>query len=273
MELAAIMAFTLLLVPLVFFTTGPLRIILGVIFLLFFPGYALLAILFPRKESLHGIERVALSFVLSFAIVSLTVLILNYTPWGIRLEPIFVTIASFNFAASMSALFRRRGLPQSERFEVRLHIKMPQWGSSTIVDKALSVLLLLSILGTVGTLVYVVASPKAEEPFTDFYILGSEGMAEDYPRELVLGKQVEVTLGIVNHEHQYANYIVEVRIDGEKVREIGPVSLAHEEEWQRTVTLVPMKVGEAQKVEFLLHIGEGSEPYLTLYLWLDVKET
>ena len=126
MELIAIAAVTLLLVPLVLFTSGPFRIILGVMFLLFFPGYALLAVLFPRRDSLQYIERVVLSLVLSFAIVSLVVLMLNYTPWGIRLTPILIAIAIFNLAASISALFRRRHLPQSERMAIRLSIRAQQ---------------------------------------------------------------------------------------------------------------------------------------------------
>lgn len=272
MELITIIAITLLLVPLVFLTTGALRIALGIICLLFFPGYALLALLFPKKDNLTGLERVALSFVLSFAIVLIIVLILNYTPWGIRLWPIFITVGFFNLAASICALLRRRKLFTFERFEVRFCLKMPQWRGKSILDNILSVLVLLLILGTVGALVYVVGIPKAEESYTDFYILGSEGMVEDYPRELVLGQPVEVTLGIVNHEHQNINYTIEVRIDGERVQEIRPINLTHEEESQTKVTLVPTKAGEAQKVEFLLYKDEGSEPYLTLYLWLDVKE-
>lgn len=272
-ELIAIIAVTILLMPLVLLTTGPLRFALGAVFLLFFPGYSLLAVLFPRKNSLSGIERIVLSFVLSFAIVSLIALILNYTPWGIRLEPIFIAIASFNLATSMSALIRRMRLHQNERFETHLHVIMPRWGRRSLADNALSVLLLLSILGAIGALIYVVSSPEAEESFTDFFILGPEGTVQDYPRELDLGKQTEVRLGVVNHEQQYADYSIEIRIDGEKMQEIGPISLGHGEDWQGEVNLVPRKAGESQKVEFLLYKGEESEPYLTLFLWLDVKET
>lgn len=60
---------------------------------------------------------------------------------------------------------------------------------------------------------------------------------QDYPREPVLGEQVEVTLGTVNHEHQYMNYNVAVRLDGQNVCEIAPINLAYEGEWPGTVTL------------------------------------
>ncbi len=61
-----------------------LRIILGLPFVLFFPGYTLISALFHRKGSLSDIERVALSFGLSIAVVALIGLILNYT-WEITL--------------------------------------------------------------------------------------------------------------------------------------------------------------------------------------------
>ncbi|MDH4300312.1 MAG: DUF1616 domain-containing protein, partial [Dehalococcoidia bacterium] len=75
----------LLAVIIAFVPSSPARIVLGLPFLLFFPGYTLMAALFPKKDRLGGVERVALSFGLSIAVVPLVGLILNYTPWGIRL--------------------------------------------------------------------------------------------------------------------------------------------------------------------------------------------
>lgn len=66
----------------VFLPSNVLRIIIGLPLVLFFPGYTLIAALFPRKGSLSGIERLALSFGLSIAVVPLIGLALNYMPWG-----------------------------------------------------------------------------------------------------------------------------------------------------------------------------------------------
>ncbi len=66
--LIAIVVITSLLFPVVAFTTGPLRIALGLLFAIFFPGYTLLSALFPKRDNLSGIERVALSFGLSIAL-------------------------------------------------------------------------------------------------------------------------------------------------------------------------------------------------------------
>jgi uncharacterized membrane protein len=273
MELITIIALTLLLVPLVLLTTGVLRIVLAIICLLFFPGYALLAVLFPQKNRLTGLERVVLSLVMSFAIVSLIALILNFTPGGIRLETICIAITFFNLAASIAALIRRRRLYNFERFEVSFSLKMPRWRRGGKLNITLSAILLLLILGSIWALVYVTGIPKAEEPYTDFYILGSEGKVEDYPRELVLGEPAEVPVGIVNHEGQNKDYTIEIRINGEKVQEIKSINLADQEDWQTTIILVPDRAGKSQKIDFLLYKNGGSEPYLKLYLRLDVIES
>src|SRR2546422_6641126 len=73
----------------------PVRVVFGLPFVLFFPGYALIAALFPRKQDLDTIERIALSLGLSIAVVPLIGLGLNYSPWGIRLDPILVFITLF----------------------------------------------------------------------------------------------------------------------------------------------------------------------------------
>ncbi len=272
MDLLIIMVVSLILVPVAEFTAGPLRIILGAVFLLFLPGYTLMAALFPQRYSLQGVERVALSFALSIAVVPLIGLILNYTPWGIRLEPIFVAIFALMAIASAVALLRRSGLTRSERFEPRIHIRMPSWGVTSRLDRGLSIVLVIAIMGAIAALVYAVTAPRAEERFTDFYILGSEGMLQDYPRALTLGEQTEVILGIINHEHQRSNYKIQIVFDGQITQEVEPIALDKEEEWKQTITLTPTKAADDQKVEFLLYKGNATEPYLTLHLWLDVKK-
>jgi uncharacterized membrane protein len=61
MDLLFIFITSILLIPLAIFTDGPARIILGLPFVLFFPGYSLMAALFPRKTDLEVIRRLALS--------------------------------------------------------------------------------------------------------------------------------------------------------------------------------------------------------------------
>ena len=260
----------LLIIVITLLHSDVLRIVLGLPFLLFFPGYTLIAALFHRRGSLGDIERAALSFGLSIAVVPLIGLILNYT-WEIKLYPILTSVSLFILATSVVAFYRRWRLPEGERFEVRPRINMPRWGEGRL-DRALTLVLILAIAGAVGTLGYVIATPTVGERFTEFYILGLEGKAENYPRELTLGEEASVVLGIVNHEHETTEYRVEITFDGETVEEIGPITLDHEGKWEQVLSFAPVSEGPDQKVEFLLHKGVSAELYLTLHLWINVEE-
>lgn len=106
--LTAVVAFTMLVVFSV--ESSPLlyvRYVLGGLFVLFLPGAMLIAALYPRGGELDGLERLALSIGLSLAIVPLVGLVLNYTPWGITLTPIMVSLAAFAEALAFAALVRK----------------------------------------------------------------------------------------------------------------------------------------------------------------------
>jgi len=86
--------------PLVF-----IRYAMGSIFVLFLPGYCLIKTLFPLKE-IDNLERMALSIGTSLALVPLVGLLLNYTPWGIRLTPITISLLSLTIMLAISGLIR-----------------------------------------------------------------------------------------------------------------------------------------------------------------------
>lgn len=267
-----ILAFLLILI-IALFPSNVLRIILGLPFILLFPGYTLIAALFPRKTDLGNIERVALSLGLSIAIVPLIGLILNYTPWGIRLYPILTSLTIFILTTSAIAWYRRHKLAQGERFAISFNLSLSPWRGRNTVDKVLSIVLIAAILGAIGALGYVIATPRVGEKFTEFYVLGLEGKAVDYPRELKVGEEGKVIVGIVNHEHETVSYRVEVMIDGVRNNEVREIVLKHDEKWEQEVSFIPEKAGGNQKVEFLLYRNSEAEPYLKpLCLWIDVAE-
>jgi hypothetical protein len=85
----------------------PVRWLLGSVFVLFVPGYVTVEALFPKARELDGIERFALSVGLSLALVPLIGLLLNYTPWGIRLDPIVISLTMFTLALATVGLLRK----------------------------------------------------------------------------------------------------------------------------------------------------------------------
>jgi len=82
-----------------------LRYILGIIFVVFLPGYSLIKLLFPEKE-LENIERTTLSIAMSLALVPITGLILNYTPWGIRTTPLTLSLLTLTIIFATVAVIR-----------------------------------------------------------------------------------------------------------------------------------------------------------------------
>jgi len=94
------------------------RWVLGSVFVLFIPGYVAVEALFPKGRELDGIERLALSVGLSLALVPLVGLLLNYTPWGIRLDPIMISLTILTIGLALVAFARRFRL-SVERFELR----------------------------------------------------------------------------------------------------------------------------------------------------------
>jgi len=84
-----------------------LRWIVGSIFVLFLPGYVTVQALFPEGQELDKIERFALTIGLSLAITPLIGLLLNYTPWGIRLDPIVVALSLFTLGLAATGTFRK----------------------------------------------------------------------------------------------------------------------------------------------------------------------
>jgi uncharacterized membrane protein len=244
-------------------TNDILRIVFGFPFLLFCPGYALVSALFPKKDDLDTVERIALSIGLSIAIVPLIGLILHFTPHGIRLYPILFSIASLIFLFSMTAWYRRGKIGEMFAFSIEI-----RWKELTKGERAywLVLLLLIFLVGIVT--VQIITTPKIEK-FTEFYILGADGTVE-YPKNLTLGKSVDLIIGIRNHEAQDVEYRVVILLENETVKTIEGIKLRHEERWEENVSFIPNKVGENSKLEFLLFKKGEKKPYRSLRLFASV---
>lgn len=196
-----VIAFTLAIID----VKGAIRVIFGLPFVIFIPGYVLTFALFPGKKDIDIIERIALSFGLSIAVVPLVGLILNYTPFGIRLEPIVISLSSLVFILSGIGLYRWYSLHERRRFTISFELSLPE----NRIERVLTIALIFAIVASICLLIYIIATPRQGERFTEFYILGPEGKAENYPTNLTIGEKGKVIIGIVNHEGEPVNYTVE----------------------------------------------------------------
>ncbi|MEF8914315.1 DUF1616 domain-containing protein [Natronomonas sp.] len=330
----AVVAVTNLTVFLPVVNETPLRIIVGLAFVLFIPGYAFIAALFPeageaptsdgelegegsvgadedaaevegqlRDRGIDGIERVALSFGLSIAIVPLIGLTLNFTPFGIRLVPILVSLSGFTVVATAIAAQRRWDLPEDERFRVPYRDwyaagKSELFDPESTVDAVLNVALAVAMLLAISSVVYAVAVPPQGEQFTEFYILteddDGELVADNYPQELVAGEPQPLHVGIENNEYEEIDYTVVVQlqqVEGEG-NESTVVNRAEVDRWSTTLSHNQSEIeqrefvvddstaadfeGEDRRLAFLLYDGAPpTQPtrensYRNLHLWVNV---
>ncbi|WP_174591159.1 DUF1616 domain-containing protein [Methanocella conradii] len=255
------------------------RSALGLVMLLFVPGYSLIAALFPGKKDVDGIERAALSFGLSIAVVPLIGLGLNFTPWGIRLDPIVVCLTIFTIACCLVANKRRHELKAEERFSIDFskaydELKEEVFADKAPLDKALTIILIISIILSICMVAYVIMVPKQGEKFTEFYILGPDGKADRYPTRYVLGDQKPVIVGVVNHEYRNVTYDLVVSLsDSVTVTRLYSerLTLGDNQTWEKKIDVKPDRTGTNMKMEFLLYIdGNMTAPYRECHLWVNV---
>jgi len=296
-DLIAAAIITLLLILMIaFIPDNPVRTVLGLIFILALPGYVATAALFPNRESIDAIERVALSIGLSIAIVPLAGLALNYTPFGIRLEPILATLSGFVLIASVVAWRRRASLPEDERFAVDIKIDLSMKGMP-MVDRVLTVGIVITLAATLILLAYVVAVPRNGESFTQLALLGPNLKAEGYPHNLTLNQSASVFVSVGSFETANRNYSLVILLQPQNVtganlthwRQGDPFtgnrSMDQGLGMARNFTLQPGEYMNSTynfsisqlgtfKLRFMLFLEGQSltqEPYREVYLWLHVR--
>ncbi|WP_458189225.1 DUF1616 domain-containing protein [Haladaptatus sp. NG-WS-4] len=298
---------------------SPFRNLLGIAFVLFIPGYVFIAALFPEKGSeesstnssngerdsilpqpgdrIESVERVVLSIGSSIVIITVTGLILNFTPWGIRVRPLLFCLGGVTLFATLLAARRRWELPANERFGVPYR----EWTATVRTEfleydsragLVLNVFLVLSVLLAVGSVAYAVTSPDQSGSFTEFYLLTenetSNLVADDYPTNFTEGESKSMYVGINNHEQQPMDYTVVVRI--ERV-ENGTMQVLEAQElhrfhtslgvngtWRTEHDVTPRMTGNRLRLHYLLFKGDApaqpteKKAYRELHIWVNVSD-
>jgi uncharacterized membrane protein len=281
---------------------SPLRIVLTLPAILFIPGYCLIAALFPKKDDIGLVERIMLSIGFSIAIVPLIGLGLNFTSWGIRLDPIVVSLTLFSGVMIIAAFYSRVVIPSRERFRMPIHAFADRIRRESVtpresrIDRFLNVVLTILILVAVITTVYVVVVPKEGERFTEFYLLNENRTAADYPAQIITGRTYPLYIGVGNQENRDMAYTIEtwmLRTKFDNVTNTSRIIAMDSNNYLSFVlannetTIIPynLSVGKTgyNEVEFLLfnETVPGFEEtgrdrinasYRNLHLWLTVEQ-
>lgn len=260
-----------LLLVIVFFSDF-LRIILGLPFALFLPGYLLLAVLFPEKDELDGLARIALSIGLSIIIVPLIGLLLNYLSLGVRLLTMILSLIFFDIFLFFLSWYRRTNLPEEKRFSLTYKIDLIKWSDKTKETKMIQMALLITGSLLIVTSVFMLSFPKTGKSFTEFYITGLEDVTAGYPEQLQIGENATVKAVIINNEQQKTKYRMEIWVDGDMIQTISPIDIENQEKRELTVLFKAEELKDLAKVEFLLYRdGQDIEPYRQLRLWVTIS--
>ncbi len=270
----AILAVIFILIPPL--NETPLRIVFALPLIFFIPGYAFIAMMFPKRD-ISNIERITLSIGFSIAITVFNGFALSLTQWLFRPNSISISLLIITVIFAVLAYPARRRHLEEDQFTFSVHgfIESIRSDDENVpekdrippeIEKALIIALVVSIIIAAGMLVYA-KTTQEEEQFTALYILGPEGMAENYPTNAFLEEPITVTVGIENYEKQDVNYILQMQLDGEVLQTLD-VTLSDEEKWEKDLTYHPeqMRMGRS-KLEYALFKEKVSlNPYSSVNL-------
>lgn len=285
---------------------GGLRVALALPVVVLFPGYALLALLFPAspgdqrarrsgpdaRATLTDLERLTFSVAASLALVPLVAFTLNYTPFGIRLHPMTLAIGGLTVALAVAAFLVRLSVPAERRAGLPHDLglgNLPAYllgrreglGSPAPFEPASETQRLLNIVFVMAIVVFVASAGYAalapsgdEEPFTEFYLLTEQDdgqlRAENFSRQFSSGESRSIYVAIGNHEREDVQYTVVVQLEGQTIDRITTeVAAGNTKRIQTRIT--PQQTGDNLTLSFQLYKGQVSEePYRQVHLQISV---
>jgi uncharacterized membrane protein len=253
-----------------------IRLLLGPPVVFFIPGYALVCALFPSDEGLGILERIALSFAFSFALISIIALGIDNSPWPITLGSIVVSLLIVSGVSSTVAVVRRARVPDQERYAPSLpRPNLPPfagWRTSTRLTAFLFVICLL-LLGGSGAV--ILASRIGGDPMTEFALYNAELKPEFYQREVTVGETLTHAFEIVNHEGEAVEYSVRIRAGDRELQRYDGIRINSGGHWKQPTQYVVPVAGDDVAIIFELYRTEptvDTEPYRTLRLFVNVTQ-
>lgn len=278
------------------------RLLVGVLFLLFVPGYTVTVALFPRAipwnttgdigelDGLFPFDRLLLSVALSTALAVIIGINIEFTPWDITAQTVSTGLFSLTLiAATVGAIRRYRiGTWKSES-----RARLGEWGRSLVAFDSATLARLMVVLAVTASLlsVAVAAGPGDRgEQYTEFGLLTENEsgtlVAEGHPSNLTVNESTSLYYTITNREGRDQAYSIIVQLqavtpDGEVVRtaELNrfDTTLAAGEATRRNHTITPAYEGERLRVQYLLYTNEpparptASNAYRHVHIWVDVS--
>lgn len=267
-------------------------------FLLFVPGYALIAALFPDREAMYqqrrliGLERMLYAVVASICLAVIVGVNLDFTSWPIRPVPVVSVLAAVTFLSTLVALYRRK-VSASETTKSAVQFNTGSNSRTQSNDGGLqlgSIVVAVAIVVALVSVTFVAAQPQRGETYSEFGLLTENNgtlQADGYPEEMVLGESSDLYFTVTNREQQQTNYVVVIQLartapTGD-VTESARLDTYSEttspgDTWQQRHTVTPVLEGERLRLTYLLYRdGLPEQPtvdnaYRETHIWVDVTQ-
>lgn len=272
----------------------------GLPLLLWIPGYAIVAALFPTaprpsKSATHShdtpgwVARIAIALVLSAVTVVVVGTGLSVAGF-LALAPIVLALIVVTYGAIWVAWIRRRHVDQERRADI-LTLAISRTTPSKLgltTNQALTLVVAVLLLG-VGTVAAGVM-PATTSTYSEAALLSTEtgtALGTNGTAQLTLGQQNSVTLRLENHEGRTVTYGVvgvlqTVTTDGTVVnsREVdrGQITVADGETVHSERTFTPTRTEHRTRIQYLVYTGpipENPTPEnaaLSLRVWIDADD-
>lgn len=276
---------------------------LGIVFVLFAPGYALVSLLLPERTTteygrtwhITVVERALLSVGLSGIVVPLVGYALHYTVFRIDGTGMVLSVGAVTIVLTVLAWGRRRLASQPFGIDpfgtidrARTFLVVPQRRRESILNAVIAV----GIVVAAATIGVTAATNGNGERYTEFYLLSENpeaeaAMADGYPIEVTSGGSAELEVGIANHERESITYTVVVQLqridrtggDQEVTERVAldtfEVPVESGESVERSHVIEPTIDGEDIRVTYLLYADTPPEEpttenaYRSTHTWID----
>lgn len=201
-----------------YFRDSPLTGVLGFPAVFFAPGYALISALFPgnreilaqsfvarREERAFNItmlERIALSFGMSAAVMAVAATVLARGLSSLNVMTVGLTVVAVTAAVSAYAAYRRSGLPPGDQFAVFIRTGgargRPRKGLSR-GEKAVGAVIVLGLVLAGAAAASGLNPPPGPEMFSEFSISGADGNLQQLPQQVAPAQSIAVRVNVISH--------------------------------------------------------------------------
>ncbi|MFB3765659.1 MAG: DUF1616 domain-containing protein [Methanotrichaceae archaeon] len=256
---------------------------LGIVLVIFLPGYAIILALFPRASDLIMKERMMLSLVASAIVAALTAVCLSIL--GRAMLSTFVqALAVISLALVAAAYIRWASLPSGWRFVPNFGGDILQVGRrQNTKNQRRTYIILLSLAAVIvisafaysghpnnsGTITIMSTASPAEnggKKFTEFYILDQSSQAT-----IEAGSRSTIMAGIINREHRTVDYTLRLVINNSILSEKS-IELNNNHSWEGPLSYTVGSPVQMQRLDLLLYKdGNFQKPYDERNIWINVS--